>query len=179
MVRSFARLGGVAALVVAVSSLWITPSAAGGGCHGDTTSDAAPVTGSVVVMDKCAYSPAAIQVDVGDTVTFVNEDVFPHTASGLEWTTDILDQGDKQVITFSDPGTFEYVCKLHPGMAGTVVVGDGESASAAGAVVPGNTDDDSYTFAIGLATLTALLGFAAGRFPLRRARVELSHSEGR
>jgi plastocyanin len=86
-----------------------------------------------------AYIPNPIEVNTGDTVTWVNDDSTPHTATsgtpdsgstGMFGGTDdspeiIGSQGDTQSITFDEAGEFEYYCTLHPSMVGTVIVTEG------------------------------------------------------
>jgi plastocyanin len=86
-----------------------------------------------------AYRPNPIEVNTGDTVTWVNDDSTPHTATsgtpdsgstGMFGGTDdfpeiIGPQGDTQSFTFDDAGEFEYYCTLHPSMVGTVIVTEG------------------------------------------------------
>jgi plastocyanin len=83
-----------------------------------------------------AYQPNPIEVSVGGTVTWVNDDFTVHTATsgtadsgstGMFGGTDdspelIGPEGDTQTVTFDDAGEFEYYCTLHPNMVGTVIV---------------------------------------------------------
>ena len=75
------------------------------------------------------YSPYEISVAVGTTVTWINDDIAAHTVTsgnfpehdGL-FDSSIFLSGDTFEITFSDAGTFDYYCFVHPWMAGTVNV---------------------------------------------------------
>jgi plastocyanin len=71
-----------------------------------------------------AFAPDAVTVDVGDTVTWTNQDGVPHTATadGGAFDTGSLGQGQSGEATFDTPGTFTYHCAVHPTMTGTVVV---------------------------------------------------------
>jgi plastocyanin len=87
-------------------------------------------------LTDAAYTPNPIEVNVGDTVTWINDDLAPHTATsgssdsgstGMFGGTDdspeiIGPEGDTQSFTFNEAGEFEYYCTLHPNMVGTVVV---------------------------------------------------------
>jgi plastocyanin len=73
--------------------------------------------------------PNPIQVGVGDTVTWTNDDAQPHTAtSGQNATPDgTFDSGimAPQATfehTFTEAGEYPYFCLLHPNMVGTVSV---------------------------------------------------------
>jgi plastocyanin len=77
-----------------------------------------------------AFSPNPIQVNVGDTVTWTNDDVQPHTVSSGENVTPsglfesgIMSPGATFQHTFTEAGEFPYFCLLHPNQVGTVIVG--------------------------------------------------------
>jgi plastocyanin len=86
-----------------------------------------------------AYRPNPIEVNTGDTVTWINDDFTSHTATsgspesgstGMFGGTDdspeiIGPEGDTQSFTFDEAGEFEYYCTLHPSMVGTVIATDG------------------------------------------------------
>lgn len=76
----------------------------------------------VVEIANMAFSPAEIDVKVGDTVTFVNHDLVPHTAtaSGGEWDSGSIGAGDEWSVTIDKPGETDYVCTFHPAMTGVV-----------------------------------------------------------
>jgi plastocyanin len=86
----------------------------------------APAAAEVPVdIRDFAYSPNPVEIAVGDTVTWTNQDEVPHTATGED--RDVLQSGTispgasfSQV--FSAPGEFGYFCEFHPNMAGTIVV---------------------------------------------------------
>ena len=52
----------------------------------------------------------------------------PHTATAFDkgkvgnWDTGPLDKGETKAITFSEPGTYFYICTPHPWMYGQVIV---------------------------------------------------------
>ncbi len=73
-----------------------------------------------------AYTPAAINVKVGDTVAWTQMDGPMHTVttvSGPEsFDSGLLKQGESFKYTFTKPGTYEYKCTPHPKMRGKVVV---------------------------------------------------------
>jgi plastocyanin len=70
------------------------------------------------------FSPATITVKAGATVTWTNLDEEPHTVysdAGL-FRSGALDTKDSFSFTFDKPGTYHYLCTIHPKMLGTVVV---------------------------------------------------------
>ena len=76
-----------------------------------------------------AYAPNPIQVSVGGTVTWTNDDAQPHTAtSGENATPDgdfdsgIMAPGATFEHTFTEAGEYPYFCLLHPNQVGTVSV---------------------------------------------------------
>jgi plastocyanin len=79
----------------------------------------------VVAIVNFAFDPAEIDVPVGATVTWNNEDAAAHTATstdGSTFDTGTLDQGEQGSHTFTEAGTFEYQCAIHPSMTGVVTV---------------------------------------------------------
>jgi plastocyanin len=113
----------LAGLVLAVSVVALSGCASSGG----TGPGASPVATDRVDLPKSyLFAPAAITVKAGTTVTFTNNDNFPHTVQLLDPTPDTprpLDLGKSVTITFSTPGLVHYQCSLHPqNMQGTVLV---------------------------------------------------------
>ncbi|HZA82596.1 MAG TPA: plastocyanin/azurin family copper-binding protein [Actinomycetes bacterium] len=99
------------------------------GCGGDegggnAAADAAPVTGVTEVAAKDnQYTPPAIQVAPGTTVTWTFEDRFvPHDVAGDGFSSGEPRRSGTFSHTFDRPGTYPYRCTLHEGMEGRVVV---------------------------------------------------------
>ena len=102
-------------------------SASGGGTGVSIVSGASSLTDT-------AYSPNPIQVSVGTTVTWTNNDAQPHTVtSGSNAQPDnkfnsspnftpLLNPGQTFSFTFTQAGEYPYYCMLHPNMVGTVSV---------------------------------------------------------
>lgn len=88
------------------------------------TSPAAPVSGDQVSIDGFAFAPLTLAVKQGTTVTWTNRDEEPHTvvAGDGSFHSPGMGTGATFSHTFSIPGTFDYVCSIHPMMHGTVVV---------------------------------------------------------
>ena len=85
-----------------------------------------------VNIDQFTFYPQRITVKAGTTVTWTNEDDAPHTvASSIKFfKSKTLDTADKFSFTFTTPGTYAYICSVHPYMTGAVVV---EAAAASDA----------------------------------------------
>jgi plastocyanin len=75
-----------------------------------------------------AFKPATLRTTVGTTVTWRNVDPAPHTATGKQFSSPQLGKGASFRRRFMQPGTYAYVCALHPGMRGTVVVSRGRAS---------------------------------------------------
>ncbi|GAB2670180.1 cupredoxin domain-containing protein [Nocardia goodfellowii] len=102
-----------------------------------TTTTAAPTSSAVrptdtkptavtVDVDDMKFSPDTVTVRVGDTVTWKFADKVPHSVQGIGdkamgINSPIFDQGEWS-YTFTMPGTYRYLCSLHPEMRGTVTV---------------------------------------------------------
>jgi amicyanin len=84
----------------------------------------APVTGTAVKIENFAFVPATLTVKRGDTVTWTNHDEEPHTiaANDGSFHSPGMDANGTYSYTFTTPGTFDYICSIHPFMHGTVVV---------------------------------------------------------
>ena len=96
------------------------------GCGGDGggRAEAAPVTGVTQVAAKDnRFSPAAIQVPAGTTVTWTFEDgLIPHDVKADSFSSGEPRRDGGFTHTFDQPGTYPYRCTLHDGMTGRVVV---------------------------------------------------------
>lgn len=96
-----------------------TTTPAGGG--GSTTP---PVGSNGVRMVDFGFEPAAITVDAGTTVTWVNTGQARHTVAADDGSFHSPDvrAGATYQQAFSTPGTYSYFCDIHPEMKGTISV---------------------------------------------------------
>lgn len=73
-----------------------------------------------------AFAPAELTVPAGTTVVFTNQDETLHTVTPVEGPTafggGVDGVGSSVEVTFEEAGRFEYICTIHPGMAGAIVV---------------------------------------------------------
>ncbi len=70
-----------------------------------------------------AFNPAAVTVNKGMTVIWVNGDSAPHQILFSDGTkSQVLSNGMNYSRTFPDSGTFDYSCAIHPSMKGSVKV---------------------------------------------------------
>src|ERR671916_2943317 len=94
------------------------------------TTTPAPNSTITVDISNHAFNPAQLNVAPGTTVTFVNNDTEPHTATadnGL-FDTGVLQPGASFDVFLDGSGTVTYHCELHPHMQGSIVVGQGSGA---------------------------------------------------
>jgi plastocyanin len=96
-------------------------AAAGGAACAPSTE-----TGTVsAAMANIAFNPASITASVGDVITWTNNDSAQHTAtvtSDPTCTTETLANGATGSIVFNTAGSYEFFCKIHPTMTGTIEV---------------------------------------------------------
>ena len=96
-----------------------------GGYQQNPAQQGTPVTGvSHMNMQNFAYQMANIQVRVGTTVTWTNQDNAPHSVTFKNGMKDsgLLSQGQSFSYTFNTSGTYQYYCTVHPYMVATVTV---------------------------------------------------------
>jgi plastocyanin len=100
----------------------LAATAVAAGCG--SADESPPVATTDVRMVKSyRFEPKTIQVRAGDTVTWTNEDNFTHTVRVDGRGDHEVGRGDSVAITFTQPGTYHYVCTLHRhDMDGTVIV---------------------------------------------------------
>jgi plastocyanin len=104
------------------------------GASGANTGTSVSIASGSSSLTDTAYQPNPIQVSVGNTVTWTNNDSQPHTVtSGSNGQPDnkfnsspnfspLLNPGQTFSFTFTQAGDYPYFCMLHPNMVGTVTV---------------------------------------------------------
>jgi plastocyanin len=130
------RAGGAWRWVIAVAAVVTVACSAVAVAAAVTTDESGPAAGGSgstpgsgpseqVTIRDFAFDPPDLSISVGTTVTWTNEDNTTHTVTGRD--NDViaspdLDQGDTYSVTFSQAGTFHYLCSIHTNMTGTVTV---------------------------------------------------------
>jgi plastocyanin len=100
VIRSQASLAGLAALVLA------------------TAAQAAPKTYEIDIADL-TFGPAPKVLHVGDTIVWVNKDMFRHTATARDGSFDLdLQPNARGQTRLGRAGTISFYCRYHPGMTG-------------------------------------------------------------
>ena len=70
-----------------------------------------------IVMDNLVVSPAQSTAKVGDTIEWINKDVFAHTATARNGDFDVTTPPKKIVTSIlKKAGSVEYYCRYHPNM---------------------------------------------------------------
>ncbi|RWB77102.1 MAG: amicyanin [Mesorhizobium sp.] len=75
-----------------------------------------------VTIDKLVFSPASVRAKVGDTIEWMNNDVFAHTATVKGGWDVTIPAKSKGKITLKTAGAVDYFCRFHPNMKGHVEV---------------------------------------------------------
>lgn len=143
----------VATLVVAVTALVValTNSGSGGSDAGAApAASSVPARADVVVaafqekghtvpIENFAYGLDPIRVPAGEAVAWVNYDEVPHTATAKDgsWDSGTLSQGEGVVMVFSEPGTYAYICTLHPPSSAIAGAPDGVKLAGGGRPMQG------------------------------------------
>ena len=77
-----------------------------------------------VTIDNFTFTPQTLTVPVGTTVTWVNRDDVPHSATSTDkrFNSGLLDTDEKFSFTFTAAGEYPYFCGIHPHMTGKIIV---------------------------------------------------------
>ena len=79
-----------------------------------------------IVIDNFTFSPATVTIAPGTRVVWINHDDVPHTATSTSkpkrFESGTLDTDDKFAQVFTEPGTYNYFCAVHPKMTGQIIV---------------------------------------------------------
>jgi plastocyanin len=98
-----------------------TPAAAGT----QTQAQPAQFGANSIEIKNFAFAPSAVTVKVGTTVTWTNDDTDEHTVTSQHvgpLKSAALATGGQYSFTFTKPGTYAYLCTIHPFMTATVTV---------------------------------------------------------
>ena len=76
-----------------------------------------------ITMDDLVISPAEATAKVGDTIEWINKDVFVHSATARNGDFDVNMPAKKTVTSvLRKAGTIEYYCRFHPNMKAKLTV---------------------------------------------------------
>ena len=81
----------------------------------------------VGVSDIVNFSLQSLEIPLGTTITWTNQDGPAHTTTSaglaeVPWDSGRLRTGQEFSFTFNTAGTLAYLCTIHPSMTGTITV---------------------------------------------------------
>jgi plastocyanin len=82
-------------------------------------------SGLNVDMAGSQFAPAQIEAAVGETIRWTNGDAIAHTVTAMDgagFDSGTVEGGGAFSYTTKRAGRISYLCELHPGMTGTIVV---------------------------------------------------------
>ena len=99
---------------------WVFPIVAAFMLAMSVPADAATIQ---ITMENLVISPAEASAKVGDTIEWINRDIFAHTATARSGDWDVTIPPKKTVTSvLKKAGTMEYYCRFHPNMKATPVI---------------------------------------------------------
>jgi amicyanin len=124
----FAALAGGASLLLAAcgGGAGGTSAKPSSGAPAHARAGAAPEAASAagVGIVNFAFTPTPLNVKAGTAIRWTNKDAVAHSvnfaSAGIN--SAVLNKNDQFSHTFTTPGTYTYICNIHPFMHGTVVV---------------------------------------------------------
>jgi plastocyanin len=82
--------------------------------------------GKVEITENKIFAPPQITVQKGAIVTWTNNDDIVHTVTndleGIGPSSSNIEPGKSYSYTFTNTGSYQYHCDIHPDMRGTIVV---------------------------------------------------------
>ena len=76
-----------------------------------------------ITIDNLVFAPAEVSAKVGDTIEWINKDVFAHTATARNGDFDVNMPPKKTVTSvLQKAGTVEYYCRFHPNMKAVLTI---------------------------------------------------------
>jgi plastocyanin len=103
-------------------------SSGGGGSGGGSAAKKGPAADKTVDMKNIQFVPKAVTISKGQTIEWKNADSVTHNVTeqkgpgGKKFASPNVNGGQTFKHTFAKPGTYDYVCTIHPNQAGTVTV---------------------------------------------------------
>jgi plastocyanin len=99
---------------------WIVPIVAALMVGASISAGAATIQ---ISMEDLVISPAEASAKVGDTIEWINKDIFAHTATARNGDWDVTIPPKKTVTSvLKKAGTIEYYCRFHPNMKATLTI---------------------------------------------------------
>ena len=115
----------LAAVIAVLGLVAGTGTAAGSTDVAGGTAAVSTILPNTVVIKNFAFGPATMVVSPGTKISVVNEDRAPHTITAVNksFDTGTISGGQRGEFTAPNtPGTYPYICTIHPSMTGTLIV---------------------------------------------------------
>ena len=102
---------------VAVTALFAAASMSG-------VSVAQAQQANAVVIKNFDFAPMSLTIKAGTSVTWMNLDGEPHTVTSVDglFRSGAIDQDGSFTFKFDKPGTYMYLCSIHPKMRASIIV---------------------------------------------------------
>jgi plastocyanin len=76
-----------------------------------------------ITMKAMKFGPVPTTLHVGDTILWVNNDIFRHTATAADKSFNVdLDPNKRAKTVLKTAGKVHFTCRFHPGMTGDLVI---------------------------------------------------------
>jgi plastocyanin len=77
-----------------------------------------------ISIQSFQFVPAILTIKPGTAVTWINRDEEPHNVVSPDrvFRSKAIDGGEKFSVVLDKPGTYNYLCAVHPHMRGKIVV---------------------------------------------------------
>ena len=99
---------------------WIVPIVAALMVGASISAGAATIQ---ISMEDLVISPAEASAKVGDTIEWINKDVFAHTATARNGDFDVtLPPNKTATVVLKKAGSIHYYCRFHPNMKATLTI---------------------------------------------------------
>ena len=79
---------------------------------------------NAVIIKNFDFAPMTLTVKAGTSVTWKNLDGEPHTITSVDglFRSGAIDQDESFTYKFDKPGTYKYLCSIHPKMRASIIV---------------------------------------------------------
>ncbi len=83
------------------------------------------VSAHIIEIHKMRFQTKLLNVKIGDTVTWTNKDIVPHTATASDksWNSGRLNKGESFTLTITNQTKLDYFCIYHRQMQAKLVIG--------------------------------------------------------
>jgi len=118
MFVSVGLVRGLSFAALLCTSLAFAPNGYSGEVSSVSDTDTLKPTAHQVQISGFEFIPETLNVRAGDTVTFTNSDIVPHTATALDrsWDSGSLEKGASYTLVIQEDMSLDYYCIFHPMM---------------------------------------------------------------